>query len=79
MYDAADTLETCVFEGEGWEEEEEEDEVEAEAEAAAVCWQVTVVHLKRGAPLFLGTSINIVPNTSNKTGMKSLPRSLCCF
>lgn len=28
MYDAADTLETCVFEGEGWEEEEEEDEVE---------------------------------------------------
>lgn len=62
-------------------EEEEEDEVEAEAAkaAAAVCWQVTVVHLKRGAPLFLGTSINIVPNTSNKTGMKSLPRSLCCF
>ena len=44
-----------------------------------VCWQVTVVHLKRGAPLFRGTSINIVPNTSNKTGMKSLPRSLCCF
>lgn len=27
MCDAADTLETCVFEGEGWEEEEDEAEV----------------------------------------------------
>lgn len=41
--------------------------------------KMAAVHLKRGAPLFLGASINIVPNTSNKTGMKSLPRSLCCF
>lgn len=40
---------------------------------------VTVVPLTRGSPLCLGASINIVPNTSNKTGMKSLPRSLRCF
>lgn len=32
-----------------------------------------------GAPLFLGASVNVVPNTSNKTGVKSLPRSHCCF
>ena len=26
MFDAADTLETCVFEGEGWEEQDDEEQ-----------------------------------------------------
>lgn len=37
-----------------------------------------VVHMGAGALLFLGTPTIIVPK-HNKTGMKSVPRSLWCF